>query len=125
MENKITNENYIELFIYVKNQLGENDFNATKIEKFPFRISSEHIWRVFNWAKRLVDTDEYKNLDVESLLIATIFHDVGYAISPNSENHAGNSEIIFKKYLKENNFKKEKENFIAFLVKNHSKKELM
>jgi uncharacterized protein len=125
MEDKMTNENYMELFDYVRKQLGENDINATKIEKFPFRIRSEHIWRVFNWAKRLIDTNEYKNLDTESLLVATIFHDAGYAISPNSGNHAENSEIIFRKYVKDNKFKKEKEDFIAFLVKNHSKKELM
>jgi uncharacterized protein len=121
----MTEENYIAIFDYVKNELSENDNNATKIEKFPFRIRSEHIWRVYNWAKRLIDLDTYKNIDIESLLIAAIFHDVGYAISPNSKEHAVNSEIIFRKYSKENNFPKDKEDFIAYLVKNHSNKGLM
>jgi uncharacterized protein len=122
---KMTIENYMELFDYVKKRLDENNMNATKIERFPFRIRSEHTWRVFNWAKRLIDTDEYKDLDNESLLTAAIFHDVGYAISPKSECHADNSEIIFREYAKENSFKKDKEDFIAFLVKNHSRKDLM
>jgi uncharacterized protein len=123
---KMIDENYISMFMYVKDILKDNDNNATKlIEKFPFRIRSEHIWRVYNWAKRLVDINEYKNLDTESLLIASLFHDAGYAISPNSKEHAENSEIIFRKYSKENNFEKGKEDFIAYLIKNHSNKQLM
>ena len=122
----MTDENYVSMFIYVKNILRDNDNNATKlIENFPFRIRSEHIWRVYNWAKRLVDINEYRNLDTESLLIASLFHDAGYAISPNSKEHAENSETIFRKYSQGNNFQKEKEDFIAYLVKNHSNKELM
>jgi uncharacterized protein len=120
----MTNENYESMFIFVKNILKNNE-DATKIEKFPFRIRSEHIWRVYNWARRLIDIDEYKNLDTDSLLIASLFHDVGYAISPNSKEHAKNSEIIFRKYSQENDFQKEKEDFIAYLVENHSNKELI
>jgi uncharacterized protein len=122
----MTEEKYVSMFIYVKNILGENDNNATKLaEKFPFRVRSEHIWRVYNWTKRLVDINEYRNLDTDSLLTASLFHDAGYAISPNSKEHAENSEIIFRKYARENNFRKEKEDFIAYLVKNHSNKNLM
>ena len=118
-------EKYFEIFNYVENELTQNDNRATKIEKFPFRKRSEHLWRVYNWAKRLMDVNEYKNIDVESVLIASIFHDVGYAISLNSEDHAINSEIVFRKYSKKNNIPKDKEDFIAYLVKNHSNKELM
>jgi uncharacterized protein len=118
-------EKYIGIFNYVKNELLENDNKATKIDKLPFRIRSEYIWRVYNWAKRLIDVDEYKNIDTESLLIASIFHDVGYAISPNSKDHAVNSEIILRKYSKEHNLTEEKEGFIAYLIKNHSNKGLM
>jgi uncharacterized protein len=118
-------EKYIGIFNYVKNELLENDNKATKTDKFPFRIRSEHIWRVYNWAKRLIDADECKNIDTESLLIASIFHDVGYAISPNSKDHAVNSEIFFRKYSKEHNFTEGKEEFMAYLIKNHSNKGLM
>jgi uncharacterized protein len=124
-EEKKMEGNYMEKFNYVKNELSENDGNATKIIKFPFRIRSEHIWRVFNWAKKLIDIEEYRNINTKSLLTAAIFHDVGYAISPDSKDHAINSEIIFRKYSKENNFSKEEEDFIAYLVKNHSNKSLM
>jgi len=122
----MTDENYVSMFSYVKNILRDNDNNATKlIEKFPFRIRSAHIWKVYNWAKRLADINEYRNLNTEALLIASLFHDAGYAISPNSKEHAKNSEIIFREYSQENNFQKEKEDFIAYLVKNHSNKKLM
>ena len=118
-------EKYIEMFNYVKNELSKNDSKSSKIAKYPFRLRSEHIWRVYNWAKRLMDGNEYKSINVESVLLASIFHDVGYAISLNSEDHAINSEIVFRKYSKENNFSKEKENFIAYLIRNHSNKKLM
>jgi uncharacterized protein len=115
---------YIQMFNFVENKL--NGFNdATKIEKFPFRKRSEHIWRVYKWAERLIDINEYKELDVDSLLIASLFHDVGYARAADPKFHAENSEIIFREYAKENNFDKKQENFIAYLVKNHSSKNLM
>jgi uncharacterized protein len=119
-------EKYVSMLNYVKNILEDNDSHATKlIKKFPFRIRSEHIWRVYNWTKRLADANEYENLDKESLFTAAIFHDAGYAISQDSREHAKNSEIIFIKYSLENNLQKEKEDFIAYLVRNHSNKGLM
>ena len=118
-------EKYVEMYTYVKGKLFANDNTASKIRIFPFRKRSEHILRVYNWALKLIDIDRYKNMDTEALLTASIFHDVGYAISPNSKEHAENSEIIFRRYSKEKDFSKEKENFIAYLVKNHSNKNLM
>jgi len=43
------------IFTDVKKYFEHNDGEATKIAHFPFRKRSEHIWRVFTWAKRLMD----------------------------------------------------------------------
>jgi uncharacterized protein len=118
---------YVEIFNHIKNVLNENNKNATKLnEKFPFRIRSEHIWRVFIWANRLTESDKYKNINKDALFVGSLFHDVGYAISPKSIDHAQNSEVIFREYCIRNNItKKPDEDFIAYLIRNHSNKELM
>lgn len=118
-------DNYMEIYNFIKIELSENDNIATKVDRYPFRKRSEHIWRVYNWAKRLIDLNEYKKLDINSLLIAALFHDAGYAISPSSKDHAINSEIIFKRFIKEHHFPKDKEEFISYLIKNHSNKHLI
>jgi uncharacterized protein len=116
---------YKDIFEYVKLVLSDEDNNATKTQKFPFRIRSEHIWRVFIWANRIIKNEKYKNLNKDALLTAALFHDAGYAVSPHSANHAENSEKIFREYCIKNNTIRTDEDFIAYLIKNHSNKGLM
>ena len=91
---------YNEIFGYVKKFLADNDGEATRIASCPFRKRSEHIWRVFQWAKRLIDGNDFDvAIDTDSVLIAALFHDVGYALSLDGSQHADNSAIIFNKGL--------------------------
>ena len=114
---------YAKMFQYVKDCLGDNDNNATKIGRVPFRKRSEHTKRVFMWAERLIE-DKYF-INKEAVLVSSIFHDVGYAVSSDNLNHAGDSAVLCEKYLLENGFATEFINFVVYLVKNHSQKELM
>lgn len=109
---------YKSMFEFVENYLSQND-NVF----FPFRKRSEHISRVFMWAERLIPKETPINRD--ALLIAAIFHDVGYTSYLNAPGHAENSAIICEKYLNSINFDKDATNFIVYLVRNHSKKDLM
>jgi uncharacterized protein len=119
----IKNSPYNAIFEYVKSVLKKEDNNAAKTEKFLFRVRSEHTRRVFVWANRLLEDNDLPVVDKEALLIAALFHDSGYALSPHSKAHAENSEKIFREYCKSNPL--EKEDFIAHLIKNHSNKDLM
>jgi uncharacterized protein len=92
-------------------------------EIYPFRLRYEHIWRVFIWVNRLIEKIE--DINKEAVLIAALFHDTGYAISLSSKEHALNSEKIFRDFLKESNFELNNTDFIAYLIKNHSNKDLL
>ena len=77
---------YIDIYEDVKEYLGKNNSNGTELSiKFPFRKRSDHIWRVFIWANRLLDKINYKKVDRKSILIAALFHDIGYTISIDSK----------------------------------------
>jgi uncharacterized protein len=114
---------YDKMFQFVNKQLENNDYEASKIGLFPFRKRTEHIKRVFMWAKRLVDSELCVNR--EAVLVSAIFHDVGYALAEDKAKHAENSAVICEKYLSENGFDNEFIDFVVYLVKNHSNKKLM
>ncbi|WP_195971118.1 HD domain-containing protein [Clostridium thermobutyricum] len=113
---------YNKMFNFVKTYLVDND-----AEKFNFgsnfRNRSEHISRVFMWSKRLLD-DRY-TINVEALLTAAIFHDIGYAVNSNNLSPDENSAILCEKYLTEEGFDFEFINLVTYLIKNHSNKELL
>ena len=83
------------IFSDIIDYLAANDAVATKVGHIPFRKRSEHIKRVFIWAERLLDATQLSNIDKDSVLIAALFHDVGYACSPSGAKHAVNSAVIF------------------------------
>lgn len=114
---------YDKMFKFVKDYLENNEAETTKIGKFPFRKRSEHIRRVFMWAQRIVDGEAYINK--EAVLVAAIFHDIGYAISLDNSKHADDSAILCEKYLKESGYDSEFISLVAYLVRSHSNKELM
>ena len=117
---------YKEIFDDVKRFLADNDGEATKIAHFPFRKRSEHTWRVFQWAKRLIDgNDSGVAIDTDSVLIAALFHDVGYALSLDGPQHADNSAVVFNEYASKKNMDSKKQDFISYLISNHSKKSLL
>jgi uncharacterized protein len=117
---------YIDIFNDIKDFLEQNDENATKLgKKFPFRKRSDHIWRVFIWAKRLLCGFEMESINKNAILVAALFHDAGYGILTGSKSHAENSVDIFDKYSEKVDMGKDEKEFIKYLIGNHSKKELL
>ena len=112
------------MLIYV-NRLLNNGKNR-KIEKTinPIRNRAEHTERVLNWVLKL--SDGYKRIDKEVLIIATIFHDVGYCLSENKQfDHGKQSAKICAEYLKKKKYTNERINEICNIIREHSKKELL
>ena len=110
-----------EIFDYVKDYLqnhgGEDDDRG-----FTFRKRSEHIWRVYTWAKRL-SKDRTENIDRDALLIAALFHDIGYSKSLN--DHANQGALLFHEYAESKGYDKKQMEFIEYLIRNHSNKEML
>lgn len=108
-----------EMFLYVKKVLEEG--NAIRSTNFNFRNRFEHIKRVYKWCLRLMEDN--LNVNKEVVLVAAIFHDVGYC--KGKEKHEEESTRIFLEYAKEHQFE---ENFIlktAKVIASHSNKELL
>lgn len=109
---------YKKMFQFVDNYLSQSN-----VPILPFRKRSDHIKRVFMWSQRLIPK-EY-SINKEALLIAAIFHDVGYATCSNFVDHAENGAVICQDYLKSHNYDEDMIAFIVYLVRNHSNKDLM
>jgi uncharacterized protein len=102
---------------YLENHGGEDDDRG-----FTFRKRSAHMWRVFIWVERLVeDCSEYINKD--ALFIAALFHDVGRYIS--HSDHANQSALIFHDYAVNKNYEKNQTEFIEYLIRSHSNKDIL
>lgn len=117
---------YDDIFNYVKSLLAQNDSEASKIGHLSFRKRSEHIWRVFIWAKRLLQEGTYDvKVNSEAVLTAALFHDVGYSLSLDGSKHAENSAALFSKYAVAKGYDAEIKDFTEYLIRNHSNKILM
>ena len=115
---------YEQMFRYVKDYLVKTGCDeASGTNAYHFRKRSEHIWRVFLWAKRL--TDGENGIHTEAVLTAAIFHDIGYALLPEGMQHAENSAILCERYLAESSCDRAFTDLVTYLVKNHSRKNLM
>lgn len=112
-----------EIFEFIKDYLEVNGGEISNIGHFPFRKRSEHIRRVYMWAKRLVE--DKSDINKGAVLVAALFHDVGYAISADGSLHAEYSANICKKYLMEHGFSPEFIDEVTYLIINHSNKDLM
>ena len=89
-------------------------------KEYLFREKYSHTKRVFEWAKRLLQTEK---ADGDVLLYAAIFHDVGYTVSP--AEHGKHSSEICKSYLSENGFDNEFIERVSECILNHDNKELL
>ena len=125
--NKHNDHIYMEMFGYVKEALAGVDVAATKNRSFPFRKRSEHIWRVYQWAKRLIASyGACGEIDAAPLLTAAVFHDSGYALSVGGATpHAENSAVFFERYAAEKGLAGEKIDYAKYLIANHSNKHLL
>jgi uncharacterized protein len=114
---------YENMMEYIQKEFKKNDINSTKlVEKYLFRNRFTHCKRVCKWVEKLIDEDE--SIDKESLIIASLFHDIGYINASEGKDHAKHGAEICKEYLLKTHQYEEKIDFISFLIENHSNKEL-
>ena len=101
---------------------GENEVGIHKLEFGYTRY--EHTKRVLGWSKRLYDaTPDKAGLRYEDLMIATIFHDVGRAVSDRSGvDHAKAGVPLTRDWLLSAGYASERVEYIAGLVGAHSEK---
>ena len=87
----------------------------------------EHTKRVLGWARRLYDaTPDKTGLRYEDLMAATIFHDVGRAVSARTGgDHAKAGVPIARDWLLSNGYDPARAEYIAGLVGAHSEKHRM
>ena len=122
------NADYRGMLAFVKHTLeekqteGGNGIGAHKLEFGYTRY--EHTKRVLGWAKRLYDiTADKTGLRYEDLMIATIFHDIGRAVSEQSgEDHAKAGVPLTRDWMLSNGYDPARAEYIAGLVGSHSEK---
>ena len=79
---------YVEEMLYsYDRRKGDKSKNKIEYDRYA------HTLRVYQWMLRITRELKDDSLDVESLKIATIFHDVGYAVQ-GDEGHAKESAAI-------------------------------
>jgi len=113
------NTAYDELFAYVQAYFAEHGA-AVKAADYPFRDRADHSWRVYIWAKRLLDEGTFDvEVDGDAILTAAVFHDIGYVQTPDgSKEHSRYSAEIFNDYVKVHPIKRAE--FIEYLIRNHN-----
>ena len=115
---------YIEQLEYVKKYLEEHGGELDTNVNTRFRSRIRHIRRVLKWIERLLDDETVENVNEKILYIATIYHDIGYDES-GSDGHAKRSSSIFMKRALELDLTTQEIERIAYVIENHSKKELI
>ena len=121
-------DDYEGMLTFVKETLGETQTegeNGVGVHKMEFGYTRfEHTKRVLAWSKRLYDaTPDKTGLRYADLMIATIFHDVGRAVTAREGgNHATAGIPITKDYLLAHGYGEERAEYISWLVGAHSDK---
>lgn len=110
---------YVEEILYsYDRKKGEKSKNKIAYDRY------EHTVRVYKWMIRITNQLRDDILDLESLKIATIFHDVGYG-EGGDEDHAAVSSAICRDYLERRQYPPEQIDFICYLIEEHSNKKLL
>jgi Predicted HD superfamily hydrolase len=116
------NLDYNEMLDFVYETLKMNKGLKSDKPHLFFRNRYEHIQRVFGWANRILPGVETCNVDV--VLTAAVFHDVGYKDSI-GKNHAALGSQIFETYALDHDFDLEFTKKVSNLIQQHSYKELL
>lgn len=119
---------YREMFEYVRHCLEKQCVNLPEAGMGKLGISYsryQHIVRVYKWMLRISAQLKADQMDMESLKIATIFHDIGYGMDGEKEPHAKISAKMCQDYLEERNYSHQKVEFICSLIERHSMKRLL
>lgn len=119
-------------YAYVEETLDENlRRHETVISKTKRHVRYDrfyHIRRVTAWVNRITDelcADGFVTLDRDSLILASVLHDVGYNAYHISENHSEAGVVLAEKFLTEAGVEEEKKEKILDLIRLHSRKDLM
>ena len=89
---------YVEEMLYsYDRKRGEKSKNKIAYDRYA------HTVRVYQWMLRIINQLRDDNLDEESLKIATIFHDVGYAVKE-GDGHAKESAAVCRDYLERRSY---------------------
>ena len=117
--------NYETLFDYVKEALAVYDEHGG-VARTGIKFSRyEHTERVYRWMMILAEEFSYE-IDMESLQIATIFHDIGYSFNKESmRTHAQDGAVLAREYLESIGYPEEKREFICNLIHRHSDKAVL
>lgn len=114
-------DQYAEMLQYVKNALAYYDAHGKKGNMGLRYNRSEHTMRVYRWAMRLAA--EYPGkIDLDSLKIAAIFHDIGYSIEEDRAGHAAHGAKLCREYLTGRHYPAAQIDFICELILRHSDK---
>ena len=114
-------------YTYTRNTLEKNRVNLRPYSKTKSRIVYDryrHIERVTLWTERIV-TGISEPVDRESLILASILHDVGYGAVDISEDHAEAGAQLAELFLQQEKLPEEQIQKIVDLVRRHPEKRLM
>ena len=110
---------YVEEMLYsYDRRKGDKSKNKIEYDRYA------HTLRVYQWMLRITRELKDDSLDVDSLQLATIFHDVGYAVQ-GDEGHAKESAAICRDYLERRPYTPEQIDFICYLILEHPNKRLL
>ena len=119
-------------YAYVEKTLTENfsrhQKQISKTKSFIQYDRFYHIRRVTQWANRICDEiceDGSAMLDRDSLILASVLHDVGYHAYHISMDHSEAGVVLAEKFLSEEGVEEEKKEKILNLIRLHSRKDLM
>lgn len=115
-----------EMLSYVKQQLESvQHMKGSRLIGIPYN-KIDHTKRVYAWMQRIVkELSPDIEIQEQELHVATIFHDSGYGILEDRNQHAKSSVIICRDYLFERGYSKEFIERVEYLVANHSNKEML
>jgi uncharacterized protein len=117
---------YDDMFEFVKNRLEQAPFQCVKSKMSINYSRFGHTERVFAWARRIAfELSPDVTLNKEVLFTAAIFHDVGYSTPDDNNIHAEAGAKICREYLAGKGFDRDFIEQVAYLVKNHTRKELL
>lgn len=116
---------YADMLQYVGEYLGETTgCMETKLLINYSRFA--HIKRVLGWALRLYERSTRKHeIDYNTLVIATIFHDVGYHDMTETLSHQAAGASIARAYLTSHGYDGALTDRVCYLVEKHSDKWMM
>lgn len=113
---------------YVKDYLIKMNGDNSPREAETFRKRHLHMLNVYHWAQKIVaeiDKVTLKSINPHALYLAALFHDIGYGSEAYKNSHAIEGSDIWKEYAANNGYDSEMIEYVYYLIRNHSNKELL